>query len=175
MPVPVPLLKRVEADRRRRSLAAPRSRSAPSPSTARSPPRCSRRTGQDGPCQSWEDACGSSREYFLLQPHPHSFDSRYFGAVLRCDILGIGRRGRSGRGIRMVELAFGAWCGSEIGRARGLVRVSELGAHLAYSSFCVADCAGPNHAARQAVPIEINGPEEQRLERKIKALALQDA
>ncbi|MCA6111812.1 S26 family signal peptidase [Bradyrhizobium cenepequi] len=27
-------------------------------------------------------------EFFLLQPHPHSFDSRYFGPVLRCDILG---------------------------------------------------------------------------------------
>ncbi|WP_027582042.1 S26 family signal peptidase [Bradyrhizobium sp. Ai1a-2] len=30
-------------------------------------------------------------EYFLLQPHPHSFDSRYFGPVLRCDILGVAR------------------------------------------------------------------------------------
>ncbi|WFU14367.1 S26 family signal peptidase [Bradyrhizobium sp. CB3481] len=28
-------------------------------------------------------------ELFLLQPHPHSFDSRYFGPVLRCDILGV--------------------------------------------------------------------------------------
>lgn len=30
-------------------------------------------------------------EYFLLQPHPNSFDSRYFGPVLRCDILGVAR------------------------------------------------------------------------------------
>ena len=31
------------------------------------------------------------REFFLLQPHPYSFDSRYFGPVLRCDILGTAR------------------------------------------------------------------------------------
>jgi conjugative transfer signal peptidase TraF len=30
-------------------------------------------------------------EYFLLQPHPHSFDSRYFGPVMKCDILGTAR------------------------------------------------------------------------------------
>ena len=30
-------------------------------------------------------------EFFLLQPHPYSFDSRYFGPVLRCDILGAAR------------------------------------------------------------------------------------
>ena len=28
-------------------------------------------------------------EFFLLQPHPLSFDSRYFGPVLRCDVLGV--------------------------------------------------------------------------------------
>jgi conjugative transfer signal peptidase TraF len=28
-------------------------------------------------------------EFFLLQPHPYSFDSRYFGPVLRCDVLGV--------------------------------------------------------------------------------------
>jgi conjugative transfer signal peptidase TraF len=42
------------------------------------------------PLPSWE---GCMRlvdgEYFLLQPHPRSFDSRYFGRVLRCDILGV--------------------------------------------------------------------------------------
>jgi conjugative transfer signal peptidase TraF len=27
-------------------------------------------------------------EFFLLQPHPYSFDSRYFGPVLRCDVIG---------------------------------------------------------------------------------------
>ncbi|WP_334419002.1 MULTISPECIES: S26 family signal peptidase [unclassified Bradyrhizobium] len=30
-------------------------------------------------------------EFFLLQPHPYSFDSRYFGPVLRCDIVGVAR------------------------------------------------------------------------------------
>lgn len=30
-------------------------------------------------------------EFFLLQPHPLSFDSRYFGPVLRCDIAGVAR------------------------------------------------------------------------------------
>jgi type IV secretory pathway protease TraF len=30
-------------------------------------------------------------EFFLLQPHPYSFDSRYFGPVLGCDILGTAR------------------------------------------------------------------------------------
>ncbi len=30
-------------------------------------------------------------EYFLLQPHPYSFDSRYFGPVISCDILGVAR------------------------------------------------------------------------------------
>ena len=30
-------------------------------------------------------------EYFLLQPHPYSFDSRYFGPVTRCDVLGVAR------------------------------------------------------------------------------------
>ncbi|QOZ26660.1 S26 family signal peptidase [Bradyrhizobium sp. CCBAU 51753] len=42
------------------------------------------------PLPSWE---GCMRlvdgEYFLLQPHPLSFDSRYFGPILRCDILGV--------------------------------------------------------------------------------------
>jgi type IV secretory pathway protease TraF len=28
---------------------------------------------------------------FLMQPHPLSFDSRYFGPVLRCDIIGVAR------------------------------------------------------------------------------------
>lgn len=30
-------------------------------------------------------------QFFLLQPHPHSFDSRYFGPVSGCDILGVAR------------------------------------------------------------------------------------
>lgn len=44
------------------------------------------------PLPSWE---GCMRlidgEFFLLQPHPYSFDSRYFGPVLRCDVLGVAR------------------------------------------------------------------------------------
>ncbi|WP_312016822.1 S26 family signal peptidase [Bradyrhizobium japonicum] len=44
------------------------------------------------PLPSWEGCVRLvAGEYFLLQPHPHSFDSRYFGAVLRCDITGIAR------------------------------------------------------------------------------------
>jgi conjugative transfer signal peptidase TraF len=30
-------------------------------------------------------------EFFLLQPHPYSFDSRYFGPVSKCDIWGVAR------------------------------------------------------------------------------------
>jgi conjugative transfer signal peptidase TraF len=30
-------------------------------------------------------------EFFVMQPHPYSFDSRYFGPVLKCDILGVAR------------------------------------------------------------------------------------
>jgi conjugative transfer signal peptidase TraF len=44
------------------------------------------------PLPSWE---GCMRlidgEFFLLQPHPLSFDSRYFGPVLRCDVVGVAR------------------------------------------------------------------------------------
>lgn len=44
------------------------------------------------PLPSW-DGCMRliDGEFFLLQPHPHSFDSRYFGPVLRCDIVGVAR------------------------------------------------------------------------------------
>jgi conjugative transfer signal peptidase TraF len=42
------------------------------------------------PLPSWEGCLRLVEgEFFLLQPHPLSFDSRYFGPVLRCDILGI--------------------------------------------------------------------------------------
>ncbi len=30
-------------------------------------------------------------EFFLLQPHPYSFDSRYFGPVMQCDVIGVAR------------------------------------------------------------------------------------
>ena len=44
------------------------------------------------PLPSWEGCMRLVEgEYFLLQPHPHSFDSRYFGPVLRCDIIGVAR------------------------------------------------------------------------------------
>jgi conjugative transfer signal peptidase TraF len=44
------------------------------------------------PLPSW-DGCIRlvDGEFFLLQPHPYSFDSRYFGPVTRCDILGVAR------------------------------------------------------------------------------------
>jgi conjugative transfer signal peptidase TraF len=41
---------------------------------------------------SWDGCIGLvDGEFFLLQPHPHSFDSRYFGPVTSCDILGVAR------------------------------------------------------------------------------------
>ena len=30
-----------------------------------------------------------SGQFFLLQPHPYSFDSRYFGPVSECEIIGV--------------------------------------------------------------------------------------
>jgi conjugative transfer signal peptidase TraF len=42
------------------------------------------------PLPSWEGCIHLvDGEFFLLQPHPYSFDSRYFGPVTRCDILGV--------------------------------------------------------------------------------------
>jgi conjugative transfer signal peptidase TraF len=44
------------------------------------------------PLPSWEGCMHLvDGEFFLLQPHPYSFDSRYFGPVTRCDILGVAR------------------------------------------------------------------------------------
>jgi len=47
---------------------------------------------EDRPLPSWEGCMILiNGEFFLLQPHPYSFDSRYFGPVSRCDILGVAR------------------------------------------------------------------------------------
>jgi conjugative transfer signal peptidase TraF len=48
-------------------------------------------TDREGrPLPSWQGCLRLvDGEFFLLQPHPFSFDSRYFGPVLRCDILGV--------------------------------------------------------------------------------------
>jgi conjugative transfer signal peptidase TraF len=44
------------------------------------------------PLPSWEGCIHLvDGEFFLLQPHPNSFDSRYFGPVMGCDVLGLAR------------------------------------------------------------------------------------
>jgi conjugative transfer signal peptidase TraF len=50
------------------------------------------RDGNGRPLPSWEGCMRLAEgEFFLLQPHPHSFDSRYFGPASRCDILGVAK------------------------------------------------------------------------------------
>ncbi|WP_027554895.1 S26 family signal peptidase [Bradyrhizobium sp. Cp5.3] len=46
--------------------------------------------GNGRPLPSWEGCMRLVEgEFFLLQPHPRSFDSRYFGPVMRCDVVGV--------------------------------------------------------------------------------------
>ena len=49
--------------------------------------------GRDGrPLPTWEGCMKLiDGEFFLLQPHPLSFDSRYFGPIMRCDVIGVAR------------------------------------------------------------------------------------
>ncbi|MPZ41508.1 MAG: S26 family signal peptidase [Rhizobiales bacterium] len=48
------------------------------------------RDRQDRPLPAWEGCIALiNGEFFLIQPHPYSFDSRYFGPVLRCDVVGV--------------------------------------------------------------------------------------
>ncbi|MGH6707976.1 MAG: S26 family signal peptidase [Bradyrhizobium sp.] len=47
---------------------------------------------QGRPLPEWEGCMKLiDGEFFLLQPHPLSFDSRYFGPVMRCDVLGVAK------------------------------------------------------------------------------------
>ncbi|MCA6121273.1 S26 family signal peptidase [Bradyrhizobium sp. WSM 1704] len=89
MPAPVPLLKQVAAtasDDVCRSNEPPGTISINGKVLAEV--QAKDRAGR--PLPTW-DGCVHlvDGEYFLLQPHPFSFDSRYFGPVLRCDILGV--------------------------------------------------------------------------------------
>jgi conjugative transfer signal peptidase TraF len=91
LPMPVPLLKRVEAvggDEICRAREPIGTVSINGKVVA-----VVQAKDQDGrPLPSWEGCMRLVEgEYFLLQPHPNSFDSRYIGPVLRCDILGVAR------------------------------------------------------------------------------------
>jgi conjugative transfer signal peptidase TraF len=91
LPVPVPLLKRVEAmggDEICRAKAPIGTISINGKVVA----EVLDKDPEGRPLPAWEGCVRLVEgEYFLLQPHPHSFDSRYFGPVLRCDILGVAR------------------------------------------------------------------------------------
>jgi conjugative transfer signal peptidase TraF len=91
LPVPVPLLKRVEAtggDEICRAKTPIGTISINGKVVA----EVLDKDPEGRPLPAWEGCMRLVEgEYFLLQPHPHSFDSRYFGPVLRCDILGVAR------------------------------------------------------------------------------------
>jgi conjugative transfer signal peptidase TraF len=48
------------------------------------------RDAEDRPLPAW-NGCFTlfAGQFFLLQPHPYSFDSRYFGPVSECQIIGV--------------------------------------------------------------------------------------
>lgn len=91
LPVPVPLLKRVDGvggDEicRAKEPAGTISINGKVVAEVRDKDR------EGLPLPSWEGCIRLVEgEYFLLQPHPDSFDSRYFGPVLRCDVLGVAK------------------------------------------------------------------------------------
>lgn len=91
LPVPVPLLKRVEAvggDEICRAKEPVGTVSINGKVVA----EVLEKDREGRPLPVWEGCMRLVEgEYFLLQPHPNSFDSRYFGPVLRCDILGVAR------------------------------------------------------------------------------------
>ncbi|UWU66136.1 S26 family signal peptidase [Bradyrhizobium sp. NC92] len=91
LPTPVPLLKRVEAtggDEICRAKDPIGTISINGKVVA----EVLKKDRQGRPLPVWEGCMRLVEgEFFLLQPHPNSFDSRYFGPVLRCDILGVAR------------------------------------------------------------------------------------
>ncbi|MBR0900093.1 S26 family signal peptidase [Bradyrhizobium tropiciagri] len=91
LPDPVPLLKRVEASGGDEVCRA-REPIGTISVNGKVIAEVLERDGEGRPLPSWEGCMRLVEgEYFLLQPHPRSFDSRYFGPVLRCDILGVAR------------------------------------------------------------------------------------
>ncbi|TWB03673.1 S26 family signal peptidase [Bradyrhizobium stylosanthis] len=91
LPAPVPLLKQVVAgagDEVCRAKDPIGSISINGKVTA----EVSEKDREGRPLPSWEGCFRLVEgEFFLMQPHPSSFDSRYFGPVMRCDILGVAK------------------------------------------------------------------------------------
>ncbi|MCK1641241.1 S26 family signal peptidase [Bradyrhizobium sp. 157] len=89
LPVPVPLLKRVEASGGDEVCRAKEPIGTMS-INGKVVAEVLEKDWEGLPLPSWEGCMRLVEgEFFLLQPHPHSFDSRYFGPVLRCDVLGV--------------------------------------------------------------------------------------